>query len=187
MTKTVEPQEEELEYLNMVRFNLFGYIDQESAAAFVEALWEKDFDDPTSVWEIVINSEGGDMEAGTAIFSELSSYSERCGGTHYIVTRVRGQAASCASLIVQAGDERTAGKMDYIMCHEPLMTFEDATLRRVKDELSQALSWTYNFCETLAERSEHDAAFFADQLSGGRDWWLSSSEALALGMIDDIA
>lgn len=179
--------EDDLEYLNIVRFNLFGYIDAESASAFVDALWEKDSEDTGAVWEVVINSEGGDMEAGTAIFSELASYSERMGGTHYVMTRVRGQAASCASLILQAGDNRSAGKMDYIMCHEPLMTFEDATLQRVKDELSQAISWTQNFCEVLADRSDHDPEFFAGQLATGSDWWLSAQDALVIGMIDEIA
>lgn len=179
--------EEEIEYLDMVRFNLFGYIDSEVASAFVQALWEKDNEDQTSVWEVVINSEGGDMEAGTAIYSELSSYSERNGGTHHVITRVRGQAASCASLILQAGDYRSAGKMDYIMSHEPLMTFEDVTMQRVKDELSQAQSWTENFVDILAERGKKDRDYYAKELAGGRDWWVNSVAAYNLGMIDEIA
>lgn len=181
--------EDEVEYLDLVRFNLFGYIGQELAAEFVKALWDKDSEDTSAVWEVVINSEGGDMEAGTAIYSELVSYAEHNGGTHYIITRVRGQAASCASLILQAGDKRCAGTMDYIMSHEPLLSFEDATMQRVKDELVQAESWTRNFVEVLAERSNGAAGpeFFANQLAGGRDWWVSSQEALKLGMIDEIA
>lgn len=182
-------EEEDVEYLSLVRFNLFGYICPEMAAEFVQALWDKDNEDTEAVWEIVINSEGGDMEAGTAIFSELAAYSERNGGSHYVMTKVRGQAASCASLILQAGDHRTAGHMDYIMCHEPLLSFDDATMQRVKDELAQAESWTTNFVEILAERSDGAAGaeFFAGQLAGGRDWWVSAQEALQLGMIDDIA
>lgn len=176
-----------VEYLNIVRFNLFGYIDAEVAAGIIQAMYEKDGEDDTAVWEVVINSEGGDMEAGTAIYSELASYSERCGGAHYVMTKVRGQAASCASLILQAGDFRSAGVMDYIMCHEPLLTFEDAPMRRVKDELAQAESWTQNFCDLLAERSKMSSEFFASQLERGQDWWLSSQEALELQVIDEIA
>lgn len=179
-------EEEEVEYLNIVRFNLFGYIDGETAAAFVDAMWEKDNEDTSSVWEIVINSEGGDMEAGTAIYSEIASYSERGGGSHYVFTKVRGQAASCASLILQAGDYRMAGRMDYIMSHEPLLSFEDATMQRVKDELSQAQSWTDNFLDILAERGKKDRAYYSKELCGGRDWWVGSTKAYNIGLVDEI-
>lgn len=124
---------DEIEFLGLQRFNLFGYLNDEVAKAMIEALWEQDNEDQTAVWEVCINSEGGDMEAGTAIFSELRSYSLRGGGNHHVITRVRGQAASCGSLILQAGDTRIAGKMDAIMLHEPLLSFEDATVGRVKD------------------------------------------------------
>lgn len=187
MIDTYEEGEIEVEYLNVVRFNLLGYIDADAAAEFIEALWRKDSEDSSAVWEILINSEGGDMEAGTAIYSELASYSERNGGSHFVMTKVRGQAASCASLVLQSGDHRTAGMMDYIMCHEPMLSFEDATMQRVKDELGQAQAWTDNFVSLLAERSDMEPQFFADQLQYGRDWWVSAREALTLGMIDEIA
>lgn len=179
--------DDEVEYLDLVRFNVFGYINDEFAREFTEALFRKDDDDPKAVWEVVINSEGGDMESGTAIFSELRAYSERGGGNHHVITRVRGQAASCAALILQAGDKRSAGKMDYIMLHEPMMTFTDATLQRVRDELRQADSWIENFLDVVMERGSADRKFYAKNLSGGRDWWLSSSEALELGLIDEVA
>ena len=65
---------------------------------------------PDAAWEVCLNTEGGNMEAGTAIYSELVSHSVRGGGTHHVTTRVRGQAASCGALILQAGDRRIAGQ-----------------------------------------------------------------------------
>lgn len=178
--------EDDVEYLDVVRFHLFGYIDAAAAAEFIQSMWEKDGEDTGAVWEIVLNTEGGDMEAGTAVFSELRSYSERGGGSHYVITRVRGQAASCGSLILQAGDYRTAGKMDFIMLHEPLITFQDATLQRVRDELAQAESWTKNFLDVVVERGSQGREFFAKSISG-RDWWMSAAEALKYGLIDEVA
>lgn len=178
---------EEIEYLNIRRFHIFGYIDAASASTFIEQMWHQDNDDPDAVWEIVLNTEGGDMEAGTAIFSELRSYSERSGGSHYVITRVRGQAASCGSLILQAGDLRTAGKMDYIMCHEPLLTFEDATMQRVRDEMEQADSWTQNYLDVLCERGTKPRCWYSDKMAFGRDWWVASPQALEYGLIDEIA
>jgi ATP-dependent Clp protease protease subunit len=182
----VEEFDDEVEYLDIVRFNLFGFIDQEVACAFIQAMYEQDTSDTGAVWEVVLNTEGGDMEAGTAIYSELLSYSEQGGGSHYVITRVRGQAASCGSLILQAGDLRTAGRMDYVMMHEPNLTFSDAPLHQVRIELEQADSWTHNFINILAERSEMSYEFFAESMSG-RDWWLDSNEALDVGIIDEVS
>lgn len=175
------------DFANVVRFNLFGYVDEDAAAEFIQSMWLQDANDETAVWEVVLNTEGGDMEAGTAIYSEICSYSERSGGNHFVIVKVRGQAASCGALILQAGDYRIAGKMDYIMLHAPLMTFQDATMQRVHDELSQAQSWTRNFITVVAERSEQPPEFFAENIRAGRDWWLSSQEALEIGLIDEIA
>lgn len=169
-----------------VRFSLNGYIDAEVAETFIHSLWEADGNDSQAVWEVVVNTEGGDMEAGTAIFSELRSYSIRGGGTHHVVVRVRGQAASCGSLIVQAGDYRIAGKLDYLMLHEPVMTFEDAPLARVEVELAQAKSWTRNFIDIVMERGRL-ARWEIEMGMNGRDWWLSGAEALEVGLIDEVA
>jgi ATP-dependent protease ClpP protease subunit len=172
---------------NIVRFDLFGYIDPDVSAAFIRSLWEEDCSDPDAVWEVILNTDGGDMVAGTAIYSELASYSERAGGSHYVAVRVRGQAASCGSLILQAGDLRAAGYMDYIMLHEPLLSFEDATLQRVRDEIRQAESWTTNFLTVITQRGNKDRFWYADKLAFGRDWWVSAREALECGLIDEIA
>lgn len=171
----------------IVRFNLFGYIDADMSRDLIELMWERDAEDPRSVWEFVINTEGGDMESGTAVFSELRSYSQRGGGQHLVLTRVRGQAASCGSLILQAGDFRTAGAMDYIMLHEPLMSFQDATLQRVRDELDQAESWTENYLDVLMERATKGRQFYAENISVGRDWWVSARDAFEYGLIDEVS
>lgn len=169
------------------RFHLFGYIDAEAAATFIHSMWQQDNADSSLPWEVILNTEGGDMDAGTAVYSELCSYSKRSGGEHHVTVRVRGQAASCGSLILQAGDHRTARHMDYIMLHEPLMTFEDATLQRVRDELSQAESWSHNFTKILQERGNRSQSWFTDKIAFSRDWWVSAEEALEYGLIDEIA
>lgn len=174
------------EAVTVVRFNLFGYLDQDAAAAFIESMWEQDVEDPNAWWEVCINSEGGNMEAGTAIFSELRSHALCGGGQHMVTCRVRGQAASCGSLVLQAGDDRVAGKMDHIMMHEPCMTVEDAPLQRVRDELAQADSWMRQFLDVLMERATVDRSVLAAGMSG-RDWWISSDMALTYGLIDRIA
>lgn len=167
------------------RFNLFGYLDGESARGLIEALWASDAANTSAIWEVCLNSEGGEMEAGTAIYSELVSYSIRGKGSHHVVTRVRGQAASCAALVLQAGDYRMAGRMDYLMMHEPLMSFADAPVQRVRDELAQAESWTKSMLDVLMERGSRSRQYYSQHLTG-HDWWLSAGEALKLGLLDEI-
>lgn len=168
------------------RFNIFGYLDAEAAAEAISIMWEADCQDPHSAWDVVINSEGGDMEAGTAIFSELRAHSTRGGGTHWVTTRVRGQAASCGSLVLQAGDRRIAGKLDYIMLHEPLMSFADASLQRVRDELDQAQSWLDLYLDVMMERAKEPRSMFETNIAN-RDWWVNAATALQIGLIDEVA
>jgi len=168
------------------RFAINGYLDAEAAAGFLAEMWEADAEDRSADWEVVVNTEGGDMDAGTAIFSELRAHSLRGGGNHRVIVIVRGQAASCGSLIVQAGDHRVAGKLDYLMLHEPVMSFEDAPLARVEVELAQAKSWTKNFIDIVMERGKL-ARFEIELCLTGRDWWLSGAEALEAGLIDEVA
>jgi ATP-dependent Clp protease, protease subunit len=169
----------------VTRFFLHGYISDAIASSLLEDLYHTDIDDPVAGWEIVLNSEGGDMAAGTAIFSELRDYSLRGGGAHEVTTIVRGQAASCASLILQAGDWRVAGPLDYIMLHEPLISLTDQYLSIARDEMRQASAWVKNLTDIFMERATIDRSTFTEHLLG-HDWWLDSQEAFSVGFIDEI-
>lgn len=169
----------------LARFSVNGYISDDVAQALIDDLYQADIDEPDAAWEIAINSEGGDMSAGTAIFSELRDYSLRCNGAHEITTIVRGQAASCASLILQAGDWRAMGPMDYMMLHEPLLTFDDQYLSIVRDEVAQADAWVRNMIDIFMERATIERSTFISLLRG-HDWWLDAQEAFAVGFVDEI-
>jgi len=62
--------------------------------------------------EVQINSPGGDVFDGIAIFNALRSHPAR------VTTRVDGIAASAASVIVQAGDHRVMVSAGQMMVHE---------------------------------------------------------------------
>lgn len=62
---------------------------------------------------VAINSPGGDIFDGSAIYNQLKEHSA------HIITRIDGIAASMASIIAMAGDEVIATDNAYFMIHDP--------------------------------------------------------------------
>ncbi|ATN94012.1 protease [Mycobacterium phage Kumao] len=174
---------EDILELESVRFQLSGYVDQKMTRRFIEQAQAAHNEDQEAIWEVVITSEGGDMFAGTAIYSELKSYSVSDGGGHWIVTRVRGICGSVATLILQAGDVRVAGYMDSLHYHEPLLTLTDSPLTQARDMLWQCENWLHRYAAIHEERSGLKAEEFLDRLKG-HEWNLSANEAKRFGFID---
>ena len=65
--------------------------------------------------DVVINSPGGDVFAGAAIYAYLRAHPGR------VVVKIAGIAASIASLIAMAGDEILISRAGYLMIHRPWM------------------------------------------------------------------
>jgi ATP-dependent protease ClpP protease subunit len=87
-----------------------------------------------------INSAGGDVFQGLAIYNALSSYPGP------VTTVVDGLAASIASVIMQAGQTRVVSPGGMVMCHDAFavcagneaeMTAMASTLSKVSDNLAQ--------------------------------------------------
>jgi len=78
-----------------------------------------------------INSPGGDVMDGLTITNYLMQHPA------HITVRVEGQAASIASVIMMAGDERIMGVGTTVFVHDPLtIAFGDAEdMRKIADEL----------------------------------------------------
>jgi ATP-dependent protease ClpP protease subunit len=92
-----------------------GEINDEVSREVLEQLYEIRCEDPGCDIEFVINSQGGNVIEGSAIYSELYSMSRQGFGEHWITTVVRGMAGSIATLLVQAGDNRIAGHLDIML------------------------------------------------------------------------
>lgn len=128
-----------------------------------------------------INSPGGDVFEGLAIYNALSIHPAN------ISTYVEGIAASAASFIALAGDDRTFAKYATGMVHNPSsgMWGEAKDLRKMADLLDK-------IADTLAK-------LYADRAPAGGDvetWlatmaeetWFNAEEALEFGLataIDD--
>lgn len=129
--------------------------------------------------ELHINSPGGDVHDGIAIYNQLK---QRPGGIHVIVD---GLAASAASFIAQAA---SPGKLEMaphsqMMVHNGFsMAIGDADdLRKTADLLDKI---TNEIASIYAERSGKPVDFWLAKMAA--ETWFSDAEAVADGLADNI-
>ena len=152
---------------------LAGYI---GADEFLEDLEEvKDKDTIT----VHINSGGGDLYAGLAIYNRMKTLKGQ------VITVNDGLAASAASLIFQAGDVRKMNAGSNLMAHgvsgflfgfyniddlKKMVTEFKAHNKAVVNVYAEAMSVTYDEAKSLIES----------------DTWLTGQEAVEKGLADEV-
>lgn len=127
---------------------------------------------------VAINSPGGSVFEGIAIYNILRVHPAR------IVTRVDGLAASAASFIAQAGDERVMVSGSQMMIHDAwCVSVGNADDHRAAAEFCEKQS--ANIAQIYAERS---ALFDADHYAGlmASETWMSAGEAVDAGLADRV-
>jgi len=154
-------------------------IDDTVANLMVAQLLYLQSEDPKKDIDIYINSPGGSVSAGMAIYDTMQILS--CDIKTYCV----GQAASMGALLLAAG---TAGKRfalanSRIMIHQPLggaegqasdIAIHAKEILRIKDNLNKILS--HHTGKTLA-KVEKDTE---------RDYFMSAEEACKYGIVDEV-
>lgn len=136
-------------------------------------------DDPEKDIFFYINSPGGSVTAGMAIYDTMQYISPD------VCTVCIGQAASMGAFLLAAGakGKRVALRNSRIMIHQPLGGFQGQVtdveihareMKRTKERLNQL----------LAEHTGKDIA--AIESNTERDNFMSSDEALEFGLIDRV-
>jgi ATP-dependent Clp protease protease subunit len=154
-------------------------INDEVANNIVAQLLFLQSDDPKSEIHVYINSPGGSVTAGMAIYDTMQFVS--CD----VATYCLGQCASMGALLLAAGAEgkRHALPNSRIMIHQPSAgmegTAEDimihaAEYRRTKERLNNIL---FNHTGRSLEQIERDT---------DRDKFMSAEEALEYNLIDKV-
>lgn len=122
-----------------------------------------------------LNSPGGDVFDGVAIFNELKNFSAR------VWVHVDGLAASAASVIAMAGNRIVMGEGSFLMIHNAwgvavgdnrVMAQMAETLEKINGELADIYGR-----RSGRERGEILAAMDAET-------WLTADEAVAMGLAD---
>ena len=103
------------EMLDQRELELKTSVDAESCAAVIRGLLHLQRQDPTMPITLYINSPGGEVQSGLALYDVMQAVS--CP----IRTVCLGMAASMGALLFIAGDEREILPHSRIMIHDPLI------------------------------------------------------------------
>lgn len=128
--------------------------------------------------EVRLNSSGGDVFEGIAVYNALSRHAAR------VVVHVDGMAASIASLVALGGAETRIAENAMVMVHPPwTMVAADADgMRRQAETLEKAWS---AMLATYARRTGKRPATIAQKVAdAGGEWWMTAEEAVAEGFAD---
>lgn len=129
--------------------------------------------------DVRINSNGGEVYAGIAIFNALRN--SKADITIY----VDGIAASMASVIATCGKPVKMSRYARLMIHSVM-----GGCYGNKDEMRRCISEIESLedtlCEMYAARLCNSKEEIRNTYFDGKDHWLRADEALALGLVDDI-
>ncbi|GCD09811.1 ATP-dependent Clp endopeptidase proteolytic subunit ClpP [Clostridium tagluense] len=150
-----------------------------TASLIVAQLLYLESEDPDKDIYLYINSPGGSITSGMAIFDTMQLIKPQ------VSTICTGMAASMGAFLLAAGEKgkRFALPNSEILIHQPLGGFQgQATdidihakrIMRTKDTLNKILSERTG--QTL-EKIQHDVE---------RDYFMSSQEAMEYGLIDEV-
>lgn len=125
--------------------------------------------------DLRVNSDGGDVFDGRAIYTQLAQHSAR------IIARVDGIAASIASLICMAADEIRMGDGSFMMIHDAwaIAVGNKAEMRRMADLLDSVDS---TIQETYAARTRQPLADIKQMCAD--ETWMTAKEAVDKSFAD---
>lgn len=124
---------------------------------------------------VKINSPGGDVFEGLAIYNELRAHNGK------VTVQVMGLAASAASFIAMAGDEIVMGLGTFMMVHKAwgMVVGNEDDFREAADLFAQ-------FDAALSDIYEARTGKSADEIGAlmREETWMGPKEAIALGFAD---
>lgn len=154
-------------------------IDDDVANLIIAQLLFCEAEDPEKPINLYINSPGGSVTAGLAIYDTMQYVRPD------VATICLGQAASMAAWLLAAGarGKRMALPNSRIMIHQPMGGFQGQATD-VDIQAREILKLRQRMNEILAEHVGKSVDQIAKDTE--RDYYLSGEEALAYGVIDQV-
>ncbi len=124
-----------------------------------------------------INSTGGDVFQGQAIYTALKNYSGK------VTVKIEGLAASMATIIALAADKVEMTSNSLFMIHSPMSNVfgNKAQMRKQINALEKVETTMLSVYKAKTNISEEEI----EQMMA-HETWLSAHEALELGFIDEV-
>lgn len=156
-------------------------VDAESATDAIRKLWFLDIEAPGKPIQLVINSPGGSVDSGFAIWDTVNLLHSP------VTTLVTGVAASMGSILslCAAPGRRLATPNARIMIHQPAI-HGDLTGQATDLEIHarEILRTRDKLVGIYVEATGKDAKIIGKAID--RDTWMDAEEALAFGLLDKI-
>ena len=134
---------------------------------------------------VFINSGGGSVGAGFAMMEAIYKVKRDFGVP--VDTVILGYAYSMGAIISQAGDKRLMGFFSTMMLHGGTWTIVGEDQRIFGDYQKLATLYQTKIGELFARRTGlHTPRWWTRFIYSGRDRFLSPSECMKLGLVDEV-
>ena len=154
-------------------------VDDQVANSLIAQLLYLDSQDATKEIKLYINSPGGSVSAGMAIYDTIRHIKSS------VSTTVVGMAASMAAILLAAGDQgkRYSLKHSRVMIHQPSSGFQ-GTASDIRIAAEQTMKIKAMSEKLLSEHTGQTLKKIQEDMD--RDYWMSASEAKKYGIIDQV-
>ncbi len=167
--------------LDSRRLFISDAIDSELASAVIRKLWYLELNDPGKPILLVINSPGGSIDSGFAIWDQFKLV------TSPVTTLVTGLAASMGSVLALVAEpkRRFATPQSRFMIHQPRLSGVIQGQATDLDIQAREIIKTHDLLIDLyQEATGKDRESISKAID--RDSWLSAEEAKAFGLISKV-
>ncbi len=189
MPKTAEPKnsfitiDDKIEDTLLEARRLFfcDAVDSNSARDAIRKLWYLELSDPGKPIYFIINSPGGSVDSGFAVWDQVKMI------TSPVVTVVTGLAASMGSVLslCSAPGYRFATQHSRIMIHQPSMHgFIQGQATDLDIQAKEIIKTRDRLISMYMEAT--GKTFEVIERALDRDTWMTSEEALEFGLLDKI-
>lgn len=156
-------------------------VDNRSANVAIRKLWYLEFTDPGKPILFVINSPGGSVDSGFAIWDQVKMITSP---VHTLVTGLAASMGSVLSLCAEKG-KRFATKHARIMIHQPSVSGpiqgQATDLEIHAREIIKTKDMLVQLYVAHSGRTKEEIEHALD-----RDTWMSAEETLKFGLLDKI-
>ncbi len=157
-----------------------GPIDMGVANTFIAQMLFLESQDPTRDISIYINSPGGEVYAGTAMYDTIKHVKNE------VVTINVGLAASAASLLLASGTKgkRFALPNTYSLIHQPLTGGISGQATDIEIEAKHMVKLKHQFARIIAENTGKTLEQTLKDME--RDYWMTAEETKEYGLVDKV-
>lgn len=165
--------------LNQRKVFLWGQVDDDSAKEVIDRLLYLELLEPGKEIQLIINSPGGYVTSGFAIYDTIKNISSP------VSTVCTGLAASMGSILLSAGEKgkRFVQPHARVMIHQP-SGGAGGTAADMEVQLEEIIKTKKLGAQILADNCGQPIEKVEKDFN--RDFWMSAEEAIEYGIVDGI-